>query len=90
MTSKSVEVRVAITELHYIGWAEIKTNGHRQQTRTGVITQLNSRRGSALPEEIKTDSIWISENEKECANIVVNTMMQGDLLDGIVNKTVRR
>ena len=39
MTLKPVEVWVPITELHYVGWEKIKTNGHRQQTRTDVITQ---------------------------------------------------
>ena len=34
MTSKTVEVRVPITEQHYVGWAKIKTNW----TRTDVIT----------------------------------------------------
>ena len=63
---------------------------HTKKQVIEEFLQDNSRRGSALPDEIKTDSIWISENEKECANIVVNTMMQGNLLDGIVNKTVRR
>ena len=43
MTSKPVEVGVPITELHYVGWAKIKTNSHRrrlhrQQTQTDVIT----------------------------------------------------
>jgi hypothetical protein len=38
MTLKHVEVRVLITELHYVGWGTIKTNGHRQQTWTDVIT----------------------------------------------------
>ena len=38
MTSKPVEVRVPITELHYVGWAKIKANSNRQQTRTDVIT----------------------------------------------------
>ena len=28
-----------ITELHYVGWAKIKTIGHRRQTQTDVITQ---------------------------------------------------
>ena len=32
MISKQVEVRVLITERHYIGCAKIKTNAHRQQT----------------------------------------------------------
>ena len=63
---------------------------HTKKQVIEEFLQDNSRRGSALPEEIKTDSIWISENEKECASIVVNTMMEGNLLDGIVNKTVRR
>ena len=38
LTLKLVEVRVPITELHYVGSAKIKTNGHRGQTRTNVIT----------------------------------------------------
>ena len=29
MTSKLVELRVLITELHYVSCAKIKTNGHR-------------------------------------------------------------
>ena len=40
MTLKPVEVRVPITELHYVGWVKIKTKGHRHQTRTDVITPL--------------------------------------------------
>ena len=42
MTSKPVEVQVPITELHYVGWAKIKTNGHRQQTWTNVTIINNS------------------------------------------------
>ena len=38
MTLQLVEVRVPITELHYVGWAKIKTNGHKRQTQTDVIT----------------------------------------------------
>ena len=30
----TVEVWIPITELHYIGWAKIKTNSHKQQTWT--------------------------------------------------------
>ena len=33
-----VEVQVPITELHYVSWAKIKTNGHKWQTQTDVIT----------------------------------------------------
>ena len=37
--SKPVEVWVPITELQNVGWfSKIKTNGHRQQTQTDVIT----------------------------------------------------
>ena len=32
-----------ITELHYVGWAKIKTIGHRRQTRTDVITHWYMR-----------------------------------------------
>ena len=32
------KVWVPITELLYIGWAKIKTNRHRRQTQTDVIT----------------------------------------------------
>ena len=42
MTSKPVEVRTPITELHYIGWAKIKTNGHRWRTQTDVISHWPS------------------------------------------------
>ena len=35
---KTVELRVLITELHYAGWAKIKTNSHKWQTQTNVIT----------------------------------------------------
>ena len=31
-------VWVPITEVHYVGWVKIKTNGHRQQTETDVVT----------------------------------------------------
>ena len=32
---ETVEVRLPITELHYVGWAKIKTNG----TQTDAITR---------------------------------------------------
>ena len=37
MTSKPVEVEVPITELHYVGWAKIKTNGHRCKPMSSPI-----------------------------------------------------
>ena len=40
MTSKPLEVWVPITELHYVGWAKIRTNGHIRKTQTDVITQV--------------------------------------------------
>ena len=57
-------------------WYEEFVDFHTKKQEIEEYLQDNSRRGSALPEEIKTDSIWISNTEKELADMVVGTLMQ--------------
>ena len=71
MTSKPVEVRVLITELHSV---KIKTNGHRRQIRTDVISSVlncKSFRDSADDEKNNFDLISRIDWFKKIVEILV-------------------
>ena len=57
-------------------WYEEFVDFQTKKQEIEEYLQDTSRRGSALPDEIKTDSIWISNTEKELADMVVGTLMQ--------------
>ena len=65
MTLKLVEVRVPITELHYIGWAKIKTNRRRRQTQTNIyimeIANITHKNSSSNGSSISRQNLYTYE-----------------------------
>lgn len=58
-------------------WYTEFVNFHKKKREIQELLRDKSRRGSVLEAEIdKPDSLWISNNEREMANAVVNTLMQ--------------